>query len=188
MIIIALVSPRVSMETAASTVTVSINKDSIYQTIDGFGAHGSMRVWWVDGPFYDDAFLSWIVDSMGLTICRNEYYPPTDEQCNFAKQAPFLKALKTKATASNEPMKFMASIWSPPANWKSNNSLINGGNLLPSHYIDFGHYLVDSVIRSYKKTSVSIYTASVHRMSRVRRPATTVATTRPRPILTCSEW
>ena len=73
---------------ADQAVNVSVNVSAAYQTIDGFGAHGVMDVWWGSGPFYDQAFLDRVIDDLGLTIVRNEYYPPDDNQCTFSKQAP----------------------------------------------------------------------------------------------------
>ena len=73
---------------ADKAVSVSVNKSVAYQTIDGFGAHGAMDVWWGRGPFYNQAFLDRVIDDLGLTIVRNEYYPPDDNQCNFSKQRP----------------------------------------------------------------------------------------------------
>jgi glucuronoarabinoxylan endo-1,4-beta-xylanase len=111
---------------STSAVTVTIDSATKYQTIDGFGWHGAANVWWSGGPFFNDTWLGNVIDTLGLTIMRNEYYPPTDGQCSFSKQTPFLQAIKAKAVARNEPLEFIYSIWSPPAAYKSNNSTVMG--------------------------------------------------------------
>lgn len=52
-------------------------------------------------------------------------------------------------------IKFMASPWSPPKEWKTNKSLINGGLLKKSNYQDYAKYLADFVI-DYKKNNIKI--------------------------------
>ncbi len=143
-----------------NAVNVSVNKDTIYQTIDGFGAHGAMDVWWENGPFYNQAFLDRIIDDMGLTIIRNEYYPKTEEPNQWPKQVPYLKALKAKAEASGEPLKFIATFWTPPGDMKDNKSTKKGGHVLSEHYDDLGKYAVDA-IADYKNIGIDLYALSL---------------------------
>lgn len=108
----------------AATVTLDGTRE--YQTIDGFGAHGAMDVWWSDGPFYSDQFLDWILDDLGMTIFRNEYYPDETKEAmgygagQWQKQLPFLKAVKGAADRKGIEVKFMATLWSPPGGMKYN--------------------------------------------------------------------
>ncbi len=130
---------------AAATVaqvTVSLRPDSTYQTIEGFGAHGSMNVWWSGGPFYNNDFLNLVVDDLGMTMNRNEFYPdyePTNDNGDpntlgsfntngifVNKQKGWINALKAKADQSGEPIRFIATYWSPPAWMKVNNSEVGG--------------------------------------------------------------
>jgi hypothetical protein len=71
-------------------VTIAVDKSVTYQTIDGFGAHGAMNVWWGNGPFFNQEFLDSLIDDMGLTTIRNEYYPTVEEPNQWAKQVPYL--------------------------------------------------------------------------------------------------
>ena len=47
--------------------------------------------------------------------------------------------------ANSHHVKVLASPWSPPAAWKSNNSINGGGYLLETHYEDFANYINDFI-------------------------------------------
>jgi O-glycosyl hydrolase len=139
---------------------ITVNGNTTYQTIDGFGAHGSMNVWWSSGPFYNDAFLNLIVNDLGLTINRNEYYPPEDGTVFADKQTGWIQALQAKANANGEPMKFIATFWTPPGYMKDNGSTINGGHVIPSYYDDLGNYAVGA-IQAYANIGINLYALSL---------------------------
>lgn len=111
---------------ASGAATVTVEPSVSYQVMDGFGAHGAMDVWWSSGPFYNDQFLEWVLDDLGMTIFRNEYYP--DESTNamgygasqWQKQLPYLRAVKQAADQRGIEVKFMATLWSPPGGMKYN--------------------------------------------------------------------
>jgi O-glycosyl hydrolase len=168
-IIVCCIACMGSAEETVGSVKISVNKNTTYQTIDGFGAHGAMDVWWENGPFYNQAFLDRIIDDLGLTIIRNEYYPPGDNQCNLAKQAPYLQAMKQKAAASGEPLKFIATFWTPPAAFKDNNSIKEGGRLLPDNYAALGKYAV-SAIAAYKDIGIDLYALSLQNEPNFKEP------------------
>ena len=69
---------------------------------------------------------------------------------HFFQTGTYLQAMKQKAAASGEPLKFIATFWTPPAVFKDNNSLKEGGRVHPDHYADLGKYAV-SAIDAYKK-------------------------------------
>jgi len=154
---------------AAGAVEITADPTVQYQTIDGFGAHGAMNVWWSSGPFYNDNFLDLIVDDLGLTIIRNEYYPKSDDPGQWTKQIPYLQALKAKADASGEPLKFIASYWSPPSWMKINGSTVGNptdpndkyiNRLKPENYDDLGDYSVQA-IQDYKDIGIDLYALSL---------------------------
>ncbi|MBD3240692.1 MAG: hypothetical protein GF331_08925 [Chitinivibrionales bacterium] len=111
---------------SCSAVTVTVNPAIEHQTMDGFGAHGAMDVWWSNGPFYNDQFLSWILDDLGMTIFRNEFYPDETREAmgyresHWQKQLPYLRAVKAAADSRGIDVKFMATLWSPPGGMKYN--------------------------------------------------------------------
>jgi len=148
-----------------------------------------MDVWWNSSDpahFYNDAWLTKIIDDLGLSIIRDEVYPnnpvtsttSTDGQdANWNKQKPFVQALKAKADAYRVPLKFINTIWSPPGEWKINcsmtwigdtaatrggahNSTKNGGTLDPVHYTDYANWL-KAGLQMYKDAGVDVYAISL---------------------------
>ncbi|MBD3242502.1 MAG: hypothetical protein GF331_18075 [Chitinivibrionales bacterium] len=163
----------------ASAVNVTIDETAEHQTIEGFGAHGSMSVWWSGGPFYNAQFLDRVVDDLGLTINRNEFYPDFEPQnengdpnsLNYSafnfdgifmnKQRGWINALKNKAQSSGEPIRFITSYWSPPAWMKTNNSTKNGGNLKAEARPELAELAV-ATVRAYKEEcGVDLYALSI---------------------------
>ena len=61
---------------------------------------------------------------------------------------PFLKRIQQRKTLT-----LVASPWSPPACWKSNESLKNGGHLLKEYYHDYAKYLIH-FLKSYEKEGI----------------------------------
>lgn len=164
-------------EERAGSVGISVDKNTTYQTIDGFGAHGAMNVWWGNGPFYKQAFLDRIIDDMGLTIIRNEYYPKIEEPNQWPKQIPYLKALKAKAESSGEPLKFIATFWTPPGQMKDNKSTKKGGHLQPDYYDDLGEYAV-AAIQDYKDIGIDLYAISLQNEPAFKEPYNSCVYTR----------
>lgn len=164
---------------ATAQVTVTIDETTEHQTIEGFGAHGSMNVWWSGGPFYNQQFLDYVVDDLGLTMNRNEFYPdfePTNENGDAGnldynaynhngifvnKQKGWINALKAKAAASGEPLRFIASYWTPPAWMKTNNSETDGGNLKAIAREELGELTVATTMAYKNHCDVDLYALSI---------------------------
>jgi glucuronoarabinoxylan endo-1,4-beta-xylanase len=113
------------MLAGSSASVVTVNTAQTYQTMDGFGAFGGRDAWWMSSSasyFYNDDWLTLMIDSLGMTIWRNEYFPPSDQlntqDANWAKQLPLVQAMKSKADRSGVPLKFLVSLWTPPASMK----------------------------------------------------------------------
>ena len=144
----------------AAAQTVTLDRSTTYQTIDGFGFFGGMDVWWSSGPFHDAAWISTVIDDLGLTIHRNEYYSEEPNQdADWAKQKGLIQALVAQAKASKEPLKLIWTVWTPPSSMKSNSSLKNGGTLLSSSYSAFGSWLVKG-IDNYADLGAELYALS----------------------------
>jgi O-glycosyl hydrolase/fibronectin type 3 domain-containing protein len=156
----AIAAIAISTATSAMAATVTVNRANKAQVIDGFGAHGSMTPWWNAGPFYDTAFLNRVIDDLGLTIIRNEYYPPEDGPIFDTKQKTYLQALRDKANASGEPLKMIATFWTPPGSFKSNGSTTGGGTLLYDHRDDLGNYAVGAA-QAYANAGLTMYGLSL---------------------------
>lgn len=145
---------------SAVAQTVTLDRSKTHQTIEGFGFFGGMDVWWSSGPFHDAAWTATVIDDLGLTIHRNEYYSEEPNQdADWAKQKSLIQALLAQAAASKEPLKFIWTVWTPPSSMKSNSSLKNGGTLLSSSYSAFGSWLVKG-IDNYASVGAELYALS----------------------------
>ncbi len=125
--------------------TITVDESTQYQTIDGFGAFGLRNVNWANpSEWWNDSFGDLIISDLGLTIHRNEYYPPEgDQDTQFSAQAPYYQLLRDKAIQHGEPLKIVITYWTPPSYMKDNGSP-DGGSLLPEYYDDLGNYTVDA--------------------------------------------
>ncbi len=146
----------------SANVDFNVNKE--YQTIQGIGGFGFRDVNWADpSEWWTDSWGDTVLNDLGFSITRNEWYPPKIEgevqDSNWEVQKPFIQKYHNLASLSGKPLKQIISIWSPPANMKSNNSTKNGGTLLPEYYDDFGRWLVEC-LDAYKEAGVDVYAIS----------------------------
>ena len=158
--------------------TVRVERGVKYQTIEGFGFFGARDSWW--GAAQDLADPAWarlVIDDLGLTMWRNEYYPPGDvggdqADADWNKQRPVVEALRDRAAASGVPLKVVLSVWSPPASMKcaSDRETIHegkpnprgtkdGGAVCPSRRQRFAEWLIDG-LQLYALSKVQVYALS----------------------------
>ncbi|NKY38622.1 cellulose binding domain-containing protein [Cellulomonas septica] len=143
-------TPTPSPTSAPADLTV--NTGTRYQTIDGFGA--AVSIWGGAWSTADTQTLVGMGDNqLGLSIVRTGISPVSSE---WGSQ---VSALKT-AKAYGSDVKILASPWTAPAAWKSNNSRINGGTLLTSRYGDYANHL-NSYVQYMKSQGVTIDVTSV---------------------------
>ena len=143
-------SPTPTATTGPADITVNTGRK--FQTIDGFGA--AVSIW---GGAWSTAETQTLVgmgdNQLGLSIVRTGISPVSSE---WNTQ---VSALKTaKSYGSN--VKILASPWTAPAAWKSNNSRINGGTLLTSRYGDYANHL-NSYVQYMRNQGVTIDVTSV---------------------------
>ena len=159
--------------------TATIDRSTKYQTIDGFGFFGAKSVWW-DGNsanLYSDDWATQVINDLGITIWRNELYPPATatvaQDADWAKQKPVVEGLAKIATANRVPLKFIFTVWSPPADLKCavdvNGVALsgtphpggtkNGGTLDPAKYTQYGNWLADGILL-YKNLGIDVYAIS----------------------------
>jgi len=114
-------------------IDISLNPSVTFQKISGFGA--ANNIWGTDFLTNNEikaAFglgeteLGLNILRVGLSSNRNQW----PSLVNTIKEAKKYGAI------------ILASPWSPPAQWKSNNNLI-GGFLLEQHYADYAKYIDD---------------------------------------------
>ena len=143
----------------SAAVTVTVDPNTKYQTMEGFGAFGGMNPYWTDLPYHNESFLNLIVDTLGMTVNRMDLtaieenpFGPRDWQV----QVDFLKVLIAKHKASGEPFTLIASCWSPLAKYKINNN-INGGRLIMEKVAEVGEYLASFIPKIKNDIGVDLY-------------------------------
>lgn len=156
---------------------VTINKSVKHQTIDGFGFFGAQNTWWSSpSSLWSDAWGDMVISDLGITIWRNEYYPPADQysgqDADWNKQLPVVRGLRDKANQHGVDLKFIFTVWSPPSSMKvqvdNNTRLIGtphphgtkqGGALDPTKYTQFANWL-KSGIQLYENEGIDLYAIS----------------------------
>jgi glucuronoarabinoxylan endo-1,4-beta-xylanase len=113
----------------AADATLTLNANTQYQTMDGFGFFGGRDVWWNSNDpsyFYNTAWLDRVIGDLGVSIWRNELFPhnpPTsnttaNQDAYWDKQRPLAQALKSKADDYGVDLKIILTVWSPPGAFK----------------------------------------------------------------------
>jgi O-glycosyl hydrolase len=133
-----------------STATVSVNPDSTFQTIDGFGA--AMITWRRPNEYRQAAFYDMLVNDLGATMARTAIWPMFEaenddadpnhvnwdgfdfDSLNYAMD--FFQRLKERGVDQ-----FMATVWTPPYWMKTNRSFYHAGMLRGDMREEFAEYL-----------------------------------------------
>lgn len=173
------VNPDPELKPDDST-TSTISRTVKYQTIDGFGFFGAKGVWWENANnLYSDAWATQVIKDLGITIWRNEFYPPATptvpQDADFNKQKATIMGLAKIAAQNKVDLKYIITVWSPPGSMKclrdANNSYKpisgtvhpygakGGGGLDPAKYTEFGNWIADN-IQLYKDLGINIYAIS----------------------------
>ncbi|MFY1653868.1 cellulose binding domain-containing protein [Solwaraspora sp. WMMB762] len=132
---------------------ITVNSATRYQTVDGFGA----ATWiWGSGTWSTAETQTMVglgPNQLGLSIIRTGISPESGEwpvQVN---------ALRT-AKSYGSDVKILASPWTAPAAWKTNNSRINGGKLRTDYYDDYANHL-NSYVQYMRNQGVTVDVTSV---------------------------
>jgi glucuronoarabinoxylan endo-1,4-beta-xylanase len=124
-----------SQQTGSTGDLVQIDLTKVHQTIVGFGCSSG----WTS-PTMDDsqADVFFTVDKgIGLSLLRMRIAPDgTSLELETAKQAIARGA------------SVWAAPWTPPAEWKDNHDVNNGGHLLPEHHQDWADRLASFAINA----------------------------------------
>ncbi|HWO09583.1 MAG TPA: hypothetical protein VNN80_08900 [Polyangiaceae bacterium] len=161
----------------AAGATVHVDRATRHQTIEGFGFFGARDVWWSDShKLVDPAWASLVIDDLGVTMWRNEYYPPAagaPQDADFGKQRSVALALRERAVASRVPLKTILSVWSAPASMKceSDRDAIHegkphpggtkgGGAVCPSRRDAFAEWLIGG-LKLYAGIGIDVYALSL---------------------------
>lgn len=142
----------VMMNAANKTASIMVDSRVKYQHVTGFGGFSPSPQWsyWLNDADMDKLFGKG-ENQLGLNIVR--LYISNNRNFWGSSVANAKRAKKYGAFV-------FASPWSPPASWKSNNEVANGGSLLESRYADWANFLNDYY--KYMKTQgVTIDAVSV---------------------------
>ncbi len=106
--------------TASQAADLTIDRATTYQTIEGFGFFGGADVWWSSASkVLDQAWTDKVIDDLGMSMWRNEYYAAgTEQDANWDKQRPVVQALVNSANKVGVKLKITLTVWSPPASMK----------------------------------------------------------------------
>jgi glucuronoarabinoxylan endo-1,4-beta-xylanase len=155
---------------------VTIDRAKELQTIDGFGFFGAADVWWGQASeLWSDAWGALVINDLGLSIWRSEYYSEEpDQDANWVKQRPVVQGMKKIAEANRVPLKFILTVWSPPSAMKCTVDSVqagekpctahpdgtkNGGTLDPSKYDAYAAWLAQG-IKNYADIGIDLYAVS----------------------------
>ena len=166
-----------------ASADVTIDRATKYQSIEGFGFFGAADAWRNQATVLNTTWSQMVIDDLGITMWRNQYYPtatadaPQDTQWNVQK--PVVQSLYAAANASKVPLKTLLAVWSPPADYKcvvATNGLpdwgtcytplirptdTTGGNILdPTMVNSFAGWLVAG-LQMYKDIGVDVYGLSM---------------------------
>jgi glucuronoarabinoxylan endo-1,4-beta-xylanase len=130
-------------------VPSTVDWNQAYQTIDGFGASSA---WVVTSLTPARANLLFSPkQGIGLSLLRSRILPDTS-----ASSAE----VSTMQTAQGLGVTVWSTPWSPPAAWKDNGSVNNGGHLLPGHYQDYAD-LLSRYVRNMQARGITIHAVSI---------------------------
>lgn len=158
--------------------TIRVDRTTKYQTVEGFGFFGAQGVWW--GPSAGLVSQDWVrmaIDDLGLSMWRNEYFPPADasgaQDTDWTKQRPMVTALRDQARKSGVPLKMIVTVWSPPASMKclSDDGGVHdgtpnpggtkkGGAVCPGKREAFANWLNEG-LQLYADAGVTVYGLSL---------------------------
>ena len=120
------------------TYEISLDFNTEYQTIDGFGAALPMWTTKMLSNNEVETLVGTEENQLGLSIVRTIIDPESDK---WFRAVDNLVAAKNTSTE----LQILATPWSPPAYMKDNNSTVGGGTLLEAHYADYAQHLTDYV-------------------------------------------
>lgn len=154
---------RISSEPVASpAASVTIDTATRYQYVRGFG--GMSNVWTSPDIQLQDIDTMFSPNGLGMNILRICLYPDMDlivqnlgAQTEGIDNSDYYDIVKRVNTYGGY---VLASPWTMPPEWKTNNSRTGSGSLLPQYYQTYADYLKDYCQDMYDN-GAPIYTVSI---------------------------
>jgi len=160
------VSLRDYAGSVSANATINIPDPSVatnrYNYVRGYGG---MDVLWANFPetFPEETELMYDPDQLGYNILR-VMIPPThtDMEVNMEDATTRLRThyYENVQIVNKHNGYVLASPWSPPKEWKSNNSVNGGGVLIRAYYKLFANYLKSYAQHMYDK-GAPVYAVSI---------------------------
>lgn len=137
-------------------VSATINANTRFQTIEGFGGAICFYNGWVTAHPYKNEILTNAFAGLNLSMLRLGNWFRYQGTTNFDPDAPGIVAKANQVLG--RPVPILMCSWAPPAFLKSNGQVGNGGTLLSTNggfaYNEFAQYWYDS-LRAYGSNGVS---------------------------------
>lgn len=133
----------------------TVDFGNVHQTIRGFGGADA----WINlsGATEASVLFGTNAGQIGLTILRARI-DPSSTSAGPQWDAEVANAQMAIAAGSN--VSIIATPWTPPATWKSNNDVNNGGSLNPGDYANYANYL-ESFVTYMANHGVNLYGISM---------------------------
>ncbi|WP_232522344.1 glycoside hydrolase family 30 beta sandwich domain-containing protein [Marinimicrobium alkaliphilum] len=133
-------SPEAPEPDEPTALNLHIDPETAHQRVAGFG--GAVPMWTVVSTALTDEEVRTLVgsgdDQLGITLLRTIIDP---DPGSWSRAAASLR----EAKEYSDEVTILATVWSPPPHMKDNNSVNNGGRLLPEYYSDFADHLNDYI-------------------------------------------
>lgn len=145
----------VSGSNSGSGAMATVDFGTPHQTIRGFGGADA----WINlgGTAEANALFGTASGQIGLSILRVRIDPSSITAGS--QWDPEVANAKAAIAAGSNVIVF-ASPWTPPAVWKSNNDVNNGGSLNQANYGDYANYL-ESFVTYMANRGVNLYAISM---------------------------
>jgi glucuronoarabinoxylan endo-1,4-beta-xylanase len=132
-------------------IKLTINPTTANQTITGFG--GANAIWGTDYLTTSEMDIAFGTgdNNLGMSIFRVRLSSNKNDWAGLVNTIKYANSLNVKV---------LASPWSPPAVWKSNNSVNGGGYLLAEYFDDFVAY-INEFIQYMKDNSATVDAVSM---------------------------
>ena len=163
----AMIAPTITVGATMPNLTIDWN--NTHQNIDGYG----VSIPYIASQFAHFQQKSTVMDllfdpkvGIGLSILRSSILEqrwgtiePSQGAWNFTRDAA--QVWVQQQAQLRGVSKVMATVWSPPAWMKTNNSIANGGYLKTAMYQAFADYLTAYVLQYKARFGVNIYGVSI---------------------------
>ncbi len=155
-------------DSTATEIFIDIHRE--YQTIEGFGGFNTIQFEENNWNVTLQEKYDILAYDLGLTVLRHEidpgFWEREDEPFNvhasvFGGHSIYSNFQDAKELHQRGIDKFIASVWSPPAWMKTNQSTTHGGKLKEEFYDKFAYFLIGYINAFKEETGIDLYGISI---------------------------